>query len=258
MTVNRKPVMAGNWKMYKTVQEAETFLEALMNKVKGLLATDQPDIILCPPFTALDAMHRLLSNEKTISLGAQTMESHEEGAYTGEISPKMLAVLHVQFVIIGHSERREYFHETDTQVHAKIGAALQFGLTPIVCVGESLAQREAGQTDAWIKKQVEAALKDYSPEQRQKMIFAYEPIWAIGTGKVCDAVEANRVIGSIRQTIGLPEVRILYGGSVKPDNVTGLMAQPEIDGGLVGGASLDPDSFFQLIQAAMPQKVSVS
>jgi triosephosphate isomerase len=248
--------MAGNWKMYKTVHEARGFAETLIGRLKAVSTAELPDIVICPPYTVLNALHELLVREHPpIVLGAQNVESRDEGAYTGEISLRMLMDFDVRYVIIGHSERREYYHETDESVNAKIGAALRHGLTPIICVGESLQQREAAQTDAWVQKQVNAALVGFSEEQRRKVLFAYEPIWAIGTGKVCEAPEANRVIGLIRQVVGILETRILYGGSMKPDNVEGLMAQPEIDGGLVGGASLDPESFFKLIQAAMPLKV---
>jgi triosephosphate isomerase (TIM) len=251
----RKPLMAGNWKMYKTAEEAEQFVTALNGLIKNVPTQELPEVVLCPPYTALDAVHRqLVQDGSVIALGAQNIEAHEEGAYTGEISPRMLREFEVKFAIIGHSERRQYYNETDTTVNTKIGAALKAGITPIVCVGESLEQREAGQTDSWVKQQVTAAFQGYTQEQRKQMVFAYEPIWAIGTGKVCEAQEANRVIGLIRQTLEVTEPRILYGGSMKPDNVDGLI-QPEIDGGLVGGASLEPQSFFKLIQAAMPVKV---
>lgn len=257
MNPHRKPLMAGNWKMYKTAEEARRFLSALSGLLAPLPVADMPDIVLCPPYTALSALQEALSGQvkAAVALGAQNMEAHEEGAYTGEISPKMLLECGVKYVVLGHSERREYYNETDARINAKIKAAFAHNLVPIVCVGESLAQREAGETDAWVKRQVSAALEGYSPEERARLVMAYEPIWAIGTGKVCEADEANRVIGLIRETVGVPGVRILYGGSVKPDNVEGLMAQPEIDGGLVGGASLEPESFFKLIQAAMPVKV---
>jgi triosephosphate isomerase len=167
----------------------------------------------------------------------------------------MLQEVEVQYVVIGHSERRQYYNETDASVNAKTKAALAHRMTPIVCVGETLEQREAGETDNVVKAQIEAGLEGISPADRAKIVFAYEPVWAIGTGKVCEADEANRVCSVIRETIGVPICRVLYGGSVKPDNVAGLMAQSDIDGGLVGGASLQPESFLQLIEAAMPVKV---
>lgn len=257
MNPYRKPLIAGNWKMHKTVAEALDYAARFKKLLESLSATELPDVVLCSPFTALHALSQQLSQESiaAISLGAQNMAACDEGAFTGEIAPRMLSELGVAYVILGHSERREYFHESDADVNAKIKTALRHQVTPIACVGESLSQREAGQTDEWVQRQVIAALQGLSDKERQKIVFAYEPIWAIGTGKVCDAVEANRVIGLIRQTTGVSRIRVLYGGSMKPDNAEGLLAQPEIDGGLVGGASLDPDSFFQIVQAAMPVKV---
>lgn len=255
MNATRKPLMAGNWKMYKTGAEAEAYLQALSGLLKGKPAADLPDIVVCAPFTALDAANRTLNDGSPIALGAQNMASQPEGAFTGEVSVRMLQAVNVRYVIIGHSERREYFNETDESVNAKVKAALANNLVPIVCVGESLAQRESGQTDEWVSAQVRAALAGISSEERTRLVMAYEPIWAIGTGKVCEADEANRVIDLIRQVAEAPGMRILYGGSMKPDNVTGLMAQPEIDGGLVGGASLEPESMMRLIEAAMPVNV---
>ncbi len=256
MNPNRKPMMAGNWKMHKTGAEAASFVQALASQLKSLPANDLPDIIICPPYTALPKTEQTLKETGIpVGLGSQNMAAHESGAYTGEVAPGMLAEFGVEYVILGHSERREYYNETDEAVNAKTALALSKNLIPIVCVGESLAQREAGETDSWVRGQVEAALKGFDTAQRRQIVLAYEPIWAIGTGKVCDATEANRVIGLIRQAVGVAETRILYGGSMKPDNVEGLMAQPEIDGGLVGGASLEADSFFKLIQAAMPVRV---
>jgi triosephosphate isomerase (TIM) len=257
MSPQRKPLMAANWKMHKTVSEALDFATRLKDQLKNTSPKDLPDIVLCPPFTALHALRQFLTQNgvEQVNLGSQNISANTDGAYTGEIAPRMLTDLGVKYAIIGHSERREYNHETDADVNAKIVNSLKNGLTPIVCVGETLAQRETGETDAWVQKQVKAALEGISEEDKRKIVFAYEPIWAIGTGKVCDAAEANRVIEIIRETAGVPELRILYGGSMKPDNVADLMAQPAIDGGLVGGASLEADSFFKLIQAAMPVKV---
>lgn len=256
MHPQRKPLMAANWKMYKTVAEAKDYVAQLMALLQGKNTKDLPDIILCPPFTALAPLTAIITQlAPAIALGAQNMSEHEEGAHTGDIAPRMLTEFGVQYVIIGHSERRQYCHETDAQVNAKVKTALRHGLTPIVCVGESLTQREAGQTDSWVTQQVQAALDGIASTDRQRLVLAYEPIWAIGTGKVCEADEANRVIGLIRHTAETPAMRVLYGGSVKPDNIQSLMAQPEIDGGLVGGASLDPNSFYQLVQAAMPLNV---
>lgn len=256
MHPQRKPLMAANWKMYKTAAEAKDYVARLTTLLQGQNPQDLPNIVLCPPYTAIPQVaHCLLDSTPGIAVGAQTVSEHEEGAYTGDIAPRMLTEFGVRYVIIGHSERRQYAHETDAQVNAKVKTALRHGLTPIVCVGETLAQREAGQTDGWVQQQVRAALDGIAPADRQRLVLAYEPIWAIGTGKVCEADEANRVIGLIRQTAETQAIRVLYGGSVKPENIQSLMAQPEIDGGLVGGASLDPESFYPLIQAAMPVNV---
>lgn len=251
----RRPVMAGNWKMFKTTAEARQFTEALHNKVKALPQAELPEVILCPPFTALSVVKEVITRLKApFALAAQTMESKDNGAYTGEVSPVMLTDVGVTHVVIGHSERRQYYNETDATVNAKTKAALAHGLTPIVCVGELLTERDAGKTDEVIRRQVEKALEGVSPADFETLIIAYEPVWAIGTGKVCEADEANRVCGLIRGVLNQlgngSKTRILYGGSVKPDNVKGLMAQADIDGGLVGGASLEPDSFFQLIEGA--------
>jgi len=254
---NRRPVMAGNWKMFKTTGEAVAFVEALSQKVQsaGVDASHLPEIVICPPFTALAPVQATISRlQAPFITAAQNMESRDNGAYTGEVAPPMLLDLGVQWVVIGHSERRQYYNETDGTVAAKTIAALTHGMTPVVCVGELLEEREAGNTDRVIEQQVRAVMDMVASEDLPKIVIAYEPVWAIGTGKVCDAAEANRVCGLIRSYLeeagqGIA-TRILYGGSVKPDNIEGLMAFPEIDGGLVGGASLEADSFFTLIQAA--------
>lgn len=246
----RIPIIAGNWKMYKTQAEAKAFAEALPQ------VGEQVEAVICAPFTALAALAENLQG-KNISLGAQNVHWEEEGAYTGEISPLMLKELGVQYVIIGHSERRAYFNETDETVNLRVHAALKHGLTPIVCVGEDLEQRESGRTKEVVKVQMEAAMKEISEEQITQVVIAYEPIWAIGTGKTSSAEDANEVIGFIRQLIAdqydqnyANQVRIQYGGSVKPENIAGFMAQPDIDGALVGGASLNPDSFLALVKGA--------
>ena len=254
MAYSRKPLMAGNWKMYKTGAEALAYVAELSQKLAGLSTSDLPDVVVCMPFTALARVAADVPTDK-LALGAQNVSQFEEGAYTGEISAAMLVDAGVRYVVVGHSERREYYGETDETVNAKTKTLLKHHLTPIVCVGESLTQRDAGETDALIATQVQAALQGLSAEDIARLVFAYEPVWAIGTGKVCDPAEANRVIGLIRGVLGNNSVRILYGGSMKPDNAVGLMAQSEIDGGLVGGASLDPANFMQLINAAMPAKV---
>jgi triosephosphate isomerase len=243
--MNRHPLMAGNWKMHKTVAQARSFIDQLAPLLKN--QTHLPEVVICPPFTSIPALAQLVEL-LPVALGAQTMESRDSGAYTGEISPVMLADFDVEYVILGHSERRAYYNETDEAVNAKTLAALAHGLTPIICVGESLEQREAGETDAVVLAQVQAALQNVDA---QRVVFAYEPIWAIGTGKVCEDAEANRVCGLIRAQAH-SSTRVLYGGSAKPDNIVGLMAQGDIDGALVGGASLEADSFFKMIQAAAP------
>jgi triosephosphate isomerase len=249
----RKPIIAGNWKMYKTVAEAKALAQAVCEAVANIKGVD---VVLCPPFTALEAVKAVVTGTQ-VGLGAQNMYWEEQGAFTGEVSPLMLQEL-CEYVILGHSERRQFFGETDEGVNRKIKAALAFGLTPIVCVGENLAQNEAGETAAFVGKQVKAAFEGVSAQDALKVIVAYEPIWAIGTGKNADPATANSIIGlSIRGALAdayseavAQQVRVQYGGSVKPDNVTGFMAQPDIDGALVGGASLKADSFLALVKGA--------
>lgn len=250
---SRRPVMAGNWKLFKTHLEALNFakdLDAGLHQA-GYHPTEGPEIILCAPFTALASLSEYRLNQNAPwHVGAQTMDYHTDGAYTGEIAPRMLQALGVSHVIIGHSERRQYFNETDQSVQQKLKVAFPANLTPILCVGESLQERQDGQTDVVIMRQLRVALDGLTDKQREQLIIAYEPIWAIGTGQVCEASEANRVISLIRRDIGLARTRILYGGSMKPDNVAELMKQPDIDGGLVGGASLEVASFLSLVQGA--------
>lgn len=248
MSNARRPVIAGNWKMHKTVAEARAFAEGLKVRI-GSLSTE---VVVCPPFTALAAMKEALYGTD-IKLGAQTMDWHEKGAFTGEISAAMLVEIGVTHVIIGHSERRQYFNETDESVNRKVVAALAAGLVPIVCVGESLAEREGGLTDNVVIVQVQRALQSVKPADVAGLIFAYEPVWAIGTGKTCDTPEANRVCGLVRDTIArmtdattADAVRVQYGGSVKADTIVDQMAQSDIDGALVGGAALDVESFAQI------------
>ncbi|NER03348.1 MAG: triose-phosphate isomerase [Okeania sp. SIO3C4] len=237
----RKIIIAGNWKMYKTQAEAKEFLQGLMSQLIEI--PEKPEVVLCTPFTALDFMSKNLHGSR-IKLGAQNVHWEEEGAYTGEISGLMLKEIGVTYVIVGHSERRQYFGETDETVNLRLKAAQKNGLTPILCVGESKEQRAAGETESHIFSQLATDLIDVDQEN---LVIAYEPIWAIGTGDTCEATEANRVIGLIRSKLSNPNVTIQYGGSVKPNNVDEIMAQPEIDGALVGGASLKPDSFSRLI-----------
>lgn len=255
MATTRRPIIAGNWKMFKTTQEATQFVEALWKKVQPHAKADLPEIVLCPSFTALASVKSTITQlNAPFIVAAQNMESRDSGAYTGEVSPPMLADLGVKWVVIGHSERRQYFNETDESVAQKTVAALQHGMTPIVCVGELLQERENGLTDAVVEQQVRAVLTRISAADLPKIVIAYEPVWAIGTGKVCEAPEANRVCALIRHFLSeygaADQVRILYGGSVKPDNTHSLMSQSDIDGGLVGGASLEADSFFGIIEQA--------
>jgi triosephosphate isomerase (TIM) len=250
--VSRKPMMAGNWKMYKNAAEAVTLVRAI-----GESMTDDhgPEVVVCPPFTALKSVSVTLEYDRfAIGLGAQNMHWEAEGAFTGEISPSMLKQLRVDYVILGHSERRQYFHETDEMINKKIKAALAHELKPIFCVGESLEQRDAGQTTQVVGDQVTAGLSDIGDDLADRLVVAYEPVWAIGTGRVAEPNEANDVIRHIRAVLAASlgtetaqAVRILYGGSVKPDNVRAIMDEPEIDGALVGGASLEAETFLRLI-----------
>ncbi|OXM84992.1 triose-phosphate isomerase [Paenibacillus rigui] len=248
----RKPIIAGNWKMFKTVSEATAFV----NEVKGQAEVDGVESVICAPYTNLPALVEAVKGT-TLKVGAQNLHWEDNGAFTGEISGVMLKDLGVHYVIIGHSERRAYFAETDETVNKKVHASFKHGLTPIVCVGEKLEEREAGQTKAVCKVQTEAAFAGLSAEQAVEVVVAYEPIWAIGTGKSSTAADANEVIAYIRELIaGLysqsvaDAVRIQYGGSVKPNNIAEYMAESDIDGALVGGASLESASYIQLVQGA--------
>lgn len=226
--------------MYKTQEESLEFVQAFKSKIEE---TDEArEVILCAPFTALGIMSKNLHGSR-IRLGAQNIHWANEGAYTGEISGVMLTELGVNYVVVGHSERRQYFGETDETVNLRLKAAQKHGLTPIFCVGETKAQRDAGETENIIVNQLK---KDLVEVEQSNLVIAYEPIWAIGTGDTCESKEANRVIGLIRAQLSNPNVTIQYGGSVKPDNIDEIMAQPEIDGALVGGASLEPASFARI------------
>ena len=246
--MSRIPMIAGNWKMNNNKKQTLEFLDGFLPRINDITA----EVVICPPFTDLFATAEKLEGTK-IKLGAQNMHWEEKGAFTGEISPVMLKEIPCDYVIIGHSERRQYFAETDETVNKKIKSALKHNILPIVCVGESLDQREAGTTMSWVLSQVEKALKDITLEEVEKIVFAYEPIWAIGTGKTASASDAQEVISAIRKRISelysqnvADKVRILYGGSVKPQNIKELMGEADIDGALVGGASLEPDSFYAL------------
>jgi len=250
----RTPIIAGNWKMHKTSAEAVLLAREIREAVVDI---KQVEVVLCPPFTGLSAVEGIIADSQ-IGLGAQNMYWEEQGAYTGEISPLMLQGL-CDYVILGHSERREYFGETDETVNKKAKAALSHNLKPIICVGENLEQNEAGQTETLVGGQIKGAFADISAEDAQKIVVAYEPIWAIGTGKTAEPADANRIIaGSIRAVLAelynetvAQAIRIQYGGSVKPNNVEGFMAEPDIDGALVGGASLKADSFVALVKGAL-------
>jgi len=247
----RKPVIAGNWKMNKTIDEARSLAIAVKNKTLGL--TGGVEVVLCPPFTALAAVADVLKGSE-VGLGGQNLYWVEKGAYTGEISASMLVDAGCRYVILGHSERRRYFGETDEDVSKKAAAARAAGLSPFVCVGESLEERESGTMKDVIRKQVLGSLRGTGEEDVLHVVLAYEPLWAIGTGRTATPEQAQEVHAFIRNILidlyGLEvalRVRIQYGGSVKPENIRALMAQPDIDGALVGGASLDADSFTRIV-----------
>lgn len=248
----RTPIIAGNWKMFKTVEQSVSFIE----EVKGKAEVEGVESVICAPFTSLPALVEAVKGT-SLKVGAQNMHWEDSGAYTGEISGEMLQALGVDYVIIGHSERRAYFAETDETVNKKVHAAFKYGITPIVCVGENLEEREAGKTKDVCKVQTEAALEGLSSEQVAKVVIAYEPIWAIGTGKSSTAEDANDVISYIRELVSdkygreaADKIRIQYGGSVKPNNIREFMGQADIDGALVGGASLEPASYIELVKGA--------
>ena len=234
----RKKVIAGNWKMHKTQAEALEFFSALkFNKINGT------EIVLCVPFTLLSILSKNLHKDN-IHLGAQNIHWANKGAYTGEISGPMLAELNVNYVIVGHSERRQYFGETDKTVNLRVMAAQCHEMKPILCVGETKEQRDAGEAEKVIINQLK---QDLINVDQENLVIAYEPIWAIGTGETCDVSEANRIIGIIREQLSNKNISIQYGGSVTPKNIGAIMSQPNIDGVLVGGASLDPVSFAEII-----------
>lgn len=250
--MSRKPIIAGNWKMFKTVVEAREFVEA----VKGKAEVDGVESVICAPFTNLPALVEAVKGT-TLKIGAQNLHFEDSGAFTGEISGVMLKDLGVDYVIIGHSERRAYFAETDEVVNKKVHAAFKHGILPIVCVGEKLEEREAGSTKTVCKVQTEAALAGLTGEQAAAAVIAYEPIWAIGTGKSSTSADANEVIAYIRELVAgqfgaqvAAAIRIQYGGSVKPNNIAEYMGMSDIDGALVGGASLEPASYIQLVEGA--------
>ena len=250
--MSRVPLIAGNWKMNKTVAEAEAFIQALLPRVSSVNGVD---VAICPPFTALAAMVDSARGSR-VHVYAQNMHFEQSGAFTGEVSAPMLTELDVDGVILGHSERRQMFGETDRALQLKVPAALAAGLQPILCVGETEDEREAGETERKLRHQVQEGLAKVDPDRLGDVVIAYEPIWAIGTGNVALPDQAQDAIGFIRALVGdrsreqAERTRILYGGSVNPDSCPALLALPDVDGALVGGASLEPDSFASIVQAA--------
>ncbi|MDX3093795.1 triose-phosphate isomerase [Streptomyces sp. ME01-24h] len=252
---SRTPIMAGNWKMNLNHLEAIAHVQKLAFALNEK-DYDAVDVVVLPPFTDLRSVQTLVEGDKLkIKYGAQDLSAHESGAYTGEISGSMLAKLKCSYVVIGHSERRQYHHETDELVNAKIKTAFRHELTPIVCVGEALDVRKAGEQVPFTLAQVDGALKDIPAEQAETLVIAYEPVWAIGTGEVATPEDAQEVCGAIRVRLAelygqevADKVRIQYGGSVKPGNVAAIMSQPDVDGALVGGACLVPEDFTKIIR----------
>jgi triosephosphate isomerase len=255
MTNERRPIIAANWKMHKTHLEAIQTVQ----KLSYLLSnddTDRVEVVVCPPFTALRAVQTLIDADKLpYLLGAQNVHPEDKGAFTGEISPGMLQALRVRYVIVGHSERRQLFGEDDGFVNKKVRAVFANGMIPILCVGETLDEREAGGTESKVAQQIRRALENVPAEQIAALVVAYEPIWAIGTGRNAEPADAGRVTELIRSTLaekvahGVAEgVRVQYGGSVKPGNIRDFMAHPQIDGALVGGASLDAEEFALIVK----------
>ncbi len=249
---DRTPFIAGNWKMYKTVAEAEAFIQALLPRVS---TADGVDVAICPPFPALEAMVDSTRGSR-VEIYAQNMHQAPEGAFTGEVSPPMLGEIGVHGVVLGHSERREHFGETDRALAQKVPAALEAGLKVILCVGETEEERERGDTERKLRHQVQEDLARVPDERIGEVVIAYEPIWAIGTGQVATPEQAQEAIAFIRALVADrspeqgPRTRVLYGGSVKPENAAELLSLPDIDGALVGGASLDPESFAAIVAAA--------
>lgn len=247
---DRTPYIAANWKMHKTVAEAANFIDALLPRI----AATQHDVVICAPFTALTAVVERRYGT-AVKVAAQNMHEESSGAFTGEVSAPMLVELDVEAVVLGHSERRQYFNETDEALARKVPAALAAGLEPILCVGESEEARDADQTKGVLERQLQADLAEVESARLAEVVIAYEPIWAIGTGRTASAEQAQEVCAFIRDVLrergaAADELRILYGGSVKPANAAELLSQPDIDGALVGGASLDPEDFAAIVEAA--------
>jgi len=250
--MTRTPLIAGNWKMHKTVAEAESFIAALLPRVAAI---DGVEVVVCPPFLALGPLVDSARGSQ-VAIYAQNMHEADEGAYTGEVSARMLSEIDVDGVIVGHSERREYFNENDRALQLKVPTALQSGLTPILCVGETEEERERGETERKLRHQVQEGLDKVPPERLPEVVVAYEPIWAIGTGRVATPEQAQEAVAFVRALVAgfdqqaAERVRILYGGSFKPDNAADLLALPDVDGALVGGASLDPVDFGAILEIA--------
>jgi triosephosphate isomerase len=248
---DRVPVLAANWKMHKTIEEAERFLADFLPQVPD----SGPEVVVCPPYLSLKTAVEHCAQSR-VRVAAQNMHEEAEGAFTGEVSAPMLLELGVDGVILGHSERRQYFGESDEALARKVPAALRAGLEPILCVGENEAQRESDETEGILTRQIEADLSDVPENRLGDVVIAYEPIWAIGTGRTATTEQAQEAIALIRGLIeghsaeAAAAIRILYGGSVKPDNAAELISQPDVDGALVGGASLDPSDFAAIVDAA--------
>ena len=256
MNSNRKPIIAGNWKMYKTAADALALVSELKKELVGVKDADV-EVVVCPPFTALYVVATMLQGE-SIKLGAQNVHWEKEGAFTGEIAAPMLKESGVQYAIVGHSERRQYFGETNEGVNKRAKAALANGIRPIVCVGETLAQREAGHTEIVVRDHVAGALAGFTKDAMLDTVIAYEPVWAIGTGKTATPAQAQEVHAFIRELLAAmfdstvaDKVRLQYGGSVKPANAKELLGQSDIDGALVGGASLEAKGFAGIVKAAL-------
>lgn len=248
----RKKIIAANWKMNMTVNEAESYLDTFLLEIGE---ENRVDIVIIPPFTAIPKVSERLNNEQNVKVGAQNMSAEKSGAFTGEISGAMLRELFVRHVVLGHSERRALYGETDAIVNKKAHAALEASLKPIICVGETLAQRDAGKVEEVLETQLRGSLAGLSPKELHETVVAYEPVWAIGTGRTATPDQAQeaqafvrKIIAAISDQTTADKMRIQYGGSVKPENTAALMGQPDIDGALVGGASLDPRGFAEIIQ----------
>ena len=259
-TLMRKKIIAANWKMNMTQSESEAFITTFLREIGDL---SEVEIVIIPPFTAIPRVSGLLTQTQNVKVGAQNMYWERGGAFTGEISPALLRDLFVRYVVLGHSERRALFDETDEIVNRKVHAAHEAVIRPIVCVGETLEQREKGDVEKILSRQLRGSLAGLEPKELQETVVAYEPVWAIGTGRTATAEQAQEAHAFIRKTLReisddatAEKIRIQYGGSVKPDNARTLMSQPDIDGALVGGASLDPRSFAQIVQAGLPNESS--